>query len=248
MVVVHNRLKSFIKENYDYYNYYWELKIKIFGLVLEFEMSFQQQQHRIAFILPYQWTRSSLRCIFLTRGHSSNLIGPNKELLRLLGNFYQKSVSINWLLDGLRSKQIMPMLKLKEFWKNLRNKIFCRMYSLAMIEVMSLSGHLLHIVDIKSRWNTFFYSIHLMMWLFLSQVINWDFYIFFQVIQAVEDFVLETRFKKVILAENICFKNSDKIIIRNLEAFCLENLDEFGILSEFVKNFWRMLLTYALSF
>ena len=116
------------------------------------------------------------------------------------------------------------------------------MYVLAMIEVMSLSGHLSNIDEIKSRWNTYFYSIHLMLFLILSQVINWDFYIIFQVIQAVEDFVLETRFKKVILAENIWFKNSDGIMIKNIEAFRLENLDEFGILSEFFKNSWRMLL------
>ena len=113
------------------------------------------------------------------------------------------------------------------------------MYSLAMIVVMSLPGHLSNIDEIKSRWNTYFCSIHLILFLILSQVINWDFHIIFQVIQAVEDFILETRFKKVILAENICFRNSDGIINRNLGILSGEPRwiwNSFWIFQEFLKN------------
>ena len=63
------------------------LEIKTFGLVLEFEMSYQQQQHSFAFMLLYSDLRRSLGPIFLNWDHSLNLIGPFKRFLRLLSNF-----------------------------------------------------------------------------------------------------------------------------------------------------------------
>ena len=54
---------------------YKTLEIKTFCLVLEFEMSFQQ------------WPRRLLGPTFCNWGHSSNLIGPAKGLLKLLRNF-----------------------------------------------------------------------------------------------------------------------------------------------------------------
>ena len=42
------------------------LEIKTFGLVLEFEMSFQQKQHSVAFMLPYSDLAGYWDLFFLT--------------------------------------------------------------------------------------------------------------------------------------------------------------------------------------
>ena len=48
----------------------------------------------------------------------------------------------------------MPILKLKDFEQIQLNRLFCRMYGLAVIEVISLSGHLSNIDEMtKPSWN-----------------------------------------------------------------------------------------------
>ena len=78
-----NPIVEFSLCEYHKNSYYRKLEIKIFGLVLEFKMSFQQQQHSFAFMLLYSDLPSCWDQSFLTEGHSSNLIGPLKGFLRL---------------------------------------------------------------------------------------------------------------------------------------------------------------------
>ena len=127
------------KQKYD------TLEIKTFGLVLEFEMSFQQQQHSVVFMLLYSYLRDHFH--FLNLGNSSNLIGAVKwffwfvEQLWIKTCFNKLTYSCHFCLRGIFGLHEVggkkcAHLKLDKFEHIQWNKVSFWMYGLAMIEII----------------------------------------------------------------------------------------------------------------
>ena len=57
---------------------FYEIEIKTFGLVLEFEMSFQQQQHSVAFMLLYSDLAGCWDLTFLTEVIAQIWLDPSR--------------------------------------------------------------------------------------------------------------------------------------------------------------------------
>ena len=92
-------------------------------------------------------------CIFLNWRHSLNLIGPVKGILKLK-LFIKLTPSCHFCLWGvfLASSSLYEVggqkhyAHVKTFEQIQWNKVFCRMYGLSMIEVISPSGQMSNIV------------------------------------------------------------------------------------------------------